>query len=112
MLYLTSFSLCTGVYSVLREQGWKRRVLTFAKIAKSKKQRRLAAKRLRKEQALNPGMLVPKVPLYEQTVDLESGDGSVEGAQRAMEARGELTKAMRKKRRADIKERNFLGGLR
>ncbi|KAH7408365.1 mitochondrial ribosomal protein L37-domain-containing protein [Phaeosphaeria sp. MPI-PUGE-AT-0046c] len=79
--------------------------------SKSKKQRRLAAKRLRKEQAMNPGMLEPKVPLYEQTVDLPAGDGSLEGAVRAQDARGELTKAMRDKRRADIKEKNFLKAM-
>ncbi|KAL1604031.1 hypothetical protein SLS60_005623 [Paraconiothyrium brasiliense] len=79
--------------------------------SKSKKQRRLAAKRLRKEQLANPGMLVPKVPIYEQTIDLPSGDGTIEGAVQAGEARGELTKAMRDKRRAGIKERNFLKAM-
>ena len=38
--------------------------------AKSKKHRRLAAKRLRKQQAANPGLLVPRVPLHHQTIDL------------------------------------------
>ncbi|KAJ4288081.1 hypothetical protein N0V90_012098 [Kalmusia sp. IMI 367209] len=79
--------------------------------SKSKKQRRLAAKRLRKEQLANPGMLVPKVPIYEQTIDLPAGDGSLEGAVKAGDARGELTKAMREKRRAGIKERNFLQAM-
>ncbi|KAF9736292.1 hypothetical protein PMIN06_008273 [Paraphaeosphaeria minitans] len=79
--------------------------------SKSKKQRRLAAKRLRKEQLANPGMLVPKVPIYEQTIDLPAGDGTVDGAVKAGEARGELTKAMRDKRRAAIKERNFLKAM-
>lgn len=60
---------------------------------------------------MNPGMLEPKIPLYEQTLDLPAGDGSVEGAVRAMEARGNLTKAMRDKRRADIKEKNFLKAM-
>jgi large subunit ribosomal protein L54 len=79
--------------------------------AKSKKQRRLAAKRLRKEQAMNPEMLVPKVPLYEQTIDLPAGDGSLQGAVQAAHAREELTKAMRNKRRASIKEANFLKAM-
>lgn len=79
--------------------------------SKSKKQRRVAAKRLRKEQALNPEMLVPKVPIYEQTIDLPAGDGSVAGAVVAQEAREELTKAMRNKRRATIKEANFLKAM-
>lgn len=60
---------------------------------------------------MNPGMMEPKVPLYEQTVDLPAGDGSLEGAVKAQEARGELTKAMRNKRRADIKEKNFLKAM-
>jgi large subunit ribosomal protein L54 len=76
--------------------------------AKSKKQRRVAAKRLRKEQAMNPELLAPKVPLYEQTIDLPAGDGGLEGAVQAAGAREELTKAMRDKRRAGIKEANFL----
>ncbi|KAF2132929.1 hypothetical protein P153DRAFT_364183 [Dothidotthia symphoricarpi CBS 119687] len=79
--------------------------------SKSKKQRRVAAKRLRKEQAMNPGMLIPKVPIYEQTVDLPTGDGSLQGAVQAGEARDELTKAMRDKRRATIKEANFLKAM-
>jgi large subunit ribosomal protein L54 len=71
----------------------------------------VAAKRLRKEQLANPGMLAPKIPIYEQTIDLPAGDGTVEGAVQAREARGELTKAMRDKRRAGIKERNFLKAM-
>ncbi|KAF2187745.1 hypothetical protein K469DRAFT_628687 [Zopfia rhizophila CBS 207.26] len=80
--------------------------------SKSKKQRRLAAKRLRKEQLANPDLLVPKVPIYEQTIDLPSGDGSVQGAVKAQGAREELTKAMRVKRRGAIKEANFLKAMR
>jgi large subunit ribosomal protein L54 len=80
-------------------------------LAKSKKQRRVAAKRLRKEQAMNPELLTPKVPIYEQTIDLPGGDGSLSGAVQASEARGELTKAMRDKRRATIKEANFLKAM-
>ncbi|KAF2830968.1 hypothetical protein CC86DRAFT_366468 [Ophiobolus disseminans] len=79
--------------------------------SKSKKQRRVAAKRLRKEQAMNPEMLVPKVPIYEQTIDLPVGDGSLQAAVKAAEAREELTKAMRNKRRATIKEANFLKAM-
>ncbi|OAL55911.1 hypothetical protein IQ07DRAFT_183129 [Pyrenochaeta sp. DS3sAY3a] len=79
--------------------------------SKSKKQRRLAAKRLRKEQAMNPELLVPKVPLYEQTIDLPAGDGSIQGAVQAADARDGLTKAMRVKRRATIKEANFLKAM-
>ncbi|KAF2013210.1 hypothetical protein BU24DRAFT_493743 [Aaosphaeria arxii CBS 175.79] len=81
--------------------------------SKSKKQRRLAAKRLRKEQLANPDLLAPKIPIYEQTIDLPAGDaqGSTAGNVEAAEARGELTKAMRDKRRAGIKEANFLKSM-
>ena len=56
-------------------------------------------------------MLIPKVPLYEQTIDLPAGDGTLSGAVQASEARDELTKAMRNKRRASIKEANFLKAM-
>lgn len=56
-------------------------------------------------------MLIPKIPLYEQTIDLPAGDGTVEGAVKANEAREELNKAMRDKRRAQIKEKNFLKAM-
>lgn len=81
------------------------------KTAKSKKQRRMAAKALRKQQLLNPEALAPKIPLHEQTIDLPAGDGSLQGAIEAMEARDALTKAMRKNRRAKIKEANFLKAM-
>lgn len=57
-------------------------------------------------------MLQPKVPLYEQSVDLPAGDGTIQGAVEAGESRQELTKAMREKRRAKIKEDNFLKAMR
>ena len=60
---------------------------------------------------MNPGMNAPKIPIYEQTLDLPAGDGSLDGAVQAAEARDELTKAMRGKRRADIKEKNFLKAM-
>lgn len=60
---------------------------------------------------MNPDLLVPKVPIYEQTIDLPAGDGTVAGAVQAADARGELTKAMRNKRRAAIKEANFLKAM-
>ncbi|KAI4723514.1 hypothetical protein E4T48_00065 [Aureobasidium sp. EXF-10727] len=79
--------------------------------SKSKKQRRVAAKALRKQQLLNPEALAPKIPLHEQTIDLPAGDGSLQGAIDAMEARDALTKSMRKNRRAKIKEANFLKAM-
>lgn len=51
---------------------------------------------------------MPKVPIYEQSIDLPSGDGTVQGAVEAATARSDLTKAMRAKRRSKIKEDNFL----
>jgi len=107
-----SFSIHIPSHLICSLQGMeKENKFTNHPIAKSKKQRRLAAKRLRKEQAMNPEMLVPKVPLYEQTIDLPAGDGSLQGAVKAQDAREELTKAMRNKRRAGIKEANFLKAM-
>ena len=80
-------------------------------VAKSKKQRRAAAKRLRKEEKNNM-YKEKKIPIYEQTVDLPTSDGTLEGAAGAEMAREVLTRAMRKKRRADIKESNFLKTMR
>ena len=55
----------------------------------------------------------PSVPLEQQTVDLASnGSQNIEGALEAVDARDALTKAMRVKRRAIIKENNFLKGMR
>ncbi|KAI5369577.1 Putative ribosomal protein L37 [Septoria linicola] len=76
--------------------------------SKSKKQRRIAAKALRKQQLLNPDSLAPKIPLYEQTIDLPGGDGTLQGNKQAYRAQDDLTKAMREKRRSKIKEDNFL----
>jgi hypothetical protein len=76
-------------------------------VAKSKA-KRTAAKKALKQGKINLGSLVRKVPIYEQSVDLPTGDGTVEGAIEAATARKELTKAMREKRRSAIKETNFL----
>lgn len=81
-------------------------------VAKSKKQRRKTAKAMRKQQLLNPESMAPKVPLYEQSIDLPGGDGSFAGAVEAGEAREELTRSMRGKRRSKIKEDNFLRAMR
>jgi len=75
------------------------------------KTKRLKAKKARKQALLNPESMVPKVPLHEQSIDLPAGDGTVEGALDAAKARHELTKAMRGKRRASIKEANFLKAM-
>lgn len=81
-------------------------------LAKSKKQRRLAAKALKKQQLLNPESLAPKIPLYEQSIDLPGADGTIEGNKVAYKAQEELTRAMREKRRSKIKEDNFLREMR
>ena len=95
--------------------------LNFANMsltAKSKKQRRLAAKRQRKleERILASGdasLLQPKIPLQQQSIDLPSNlEGTEEGAVAAIAARDALTAAMRKERRAKIKEANFLKSMR
>ncbi|KAK4635644.1 hypothetical protein CLAFUW4_00239 [Fulvia fulva] len=70
--------------------------------SKSKKQRRIAAKALKKRQLLDPESLVEKVPIYEQSVDLPRDP------RESLGAREQLTKAMRERRRSKIKEDNFL----
>ncbi|KAI9858522.1 MAG: hypothetical protein M1824_004258 [Vezdaea acicularis] len=80
--------------------------------SKSKKQRRLATKRLQKQALLNPESLVPKVPLHQQSIDLPSNEeGTLEGALRAENVRDEVTRGMRKARRKGIKEANYLKGM-
>ena len=56
-------------------------------------------------------MLTPKVPIYEQSIDLPVGDGTVQGAVNAVKAREDLRKAIRVKRRTTIKEGNFLKSM-
>jgi large subunit ribosomal protein L54 len=85
--------------------------------AKSKKQRRLALKRQRQQEArlLASGdleALVPKVPLQKQSVNLPAAEpNNLEEAIEAVEKREELRRAMRKERRAKIKESNYLKAM-
>ncbi|KAI2470049.1 mitochondrial ribosomal protein L37-domain-containing protein [Annulohypoxylon bovei var. microspora] len=85
--------------------------------SKSRKQRRLAAKRQRALEAQilaegNIEALAPKIPLQHQSINLPSNeDGTTEGSLAAKDAREELTKAMRKERKASIKEANYLKGM-
>ncbi|KAI0842984.1 mitochondrial ribosomal protein L37-domain-containing protein [Hypoxylon sp. FL0890] len=85
--------------------------------SKSKKQRRLAAKRHRDTEARllaegNVEALLPKIPVQYQTINLPSNeDGKTEGAIAAQQAREDLRKAMRKERRAKIKEHNYLKSM-
>ncbi|KAL1883153.1 hypothetical protein VTK73DRAFT_9520 [Phialemonium thermophilum] len=85
--------------------------------SKSKKQRRLAAKRQRQLEArlLASGdieALAPKVPLQQQTINLPAGEsGRLEDVLAAAAQRDELRKAMRKERRAKIRETNYLKSM-
>ena len=76
--------------------------------AKSKKQRRLAAKAARaREATMSPEELdrMRYVPLHAQSVDLPS-----EGEE-AIKARGDLKTSLRAAGRKKIKEQNFLKGM-
>ncbi|KAK8056132.1 hypothetical protein PG993_001359 [Apiospora rasikravindrae] len=85
--------------------------------SKSKKQRRLAAKRQRALEARlmaegNLEALAPKIPLQQQSINMPGNeDGTAEGAVAAAAAREELRKAMRKERKAKIKESNYLKSM-
>ncbi|KAK5658715.1 hypothetical protein OQA88_1524 [Cercophora sp. LCS_1] len=82
--------------------------------SKSRKQRRLAAKRRQQQEAKllasgNLEALVPPVPLPKQSVNLPgSQNGTLEDSIYAAEKREELRKAMRKQRKEGIKESNYL----
>ncbi|KAJ8106457.1 hypothetical protein ONZ43_g7059 [Nemania bipapillata] len=85
--------------------------------SKSKKQRRLAMKRQRIMEAKlvaegNLEALAPKIPLQHQTINLPANDaGTPEGALAAAAAREELRRAMRRERKAKIKESNYLKSM-
>jgi large subunit ribosomal protein L54 len=87
------------------------------KTAKSKKQRKLAAKRkLALEAELlaqgNLEALAPKIPLPQQSINLPGEENSsVQQNIEAAEKRNELRKAMRKERKAKIKESNYLKSM-
>ncbi|ROV97311.1 hypothetical protein VSDG_04685 [Cytospora chrysosperma] len=85
--------------------------------SKSKKQRRLAAKRQRELEAKilatgNLEALAPKIPLQQQSINLPGAEtGNVQDALMAADKREELRKAMRKERKAKIKEANYLKSM-
>ncbi|KAK7741634.1 hypothetical protein SLS63_001191 [Diaporthe eres] len=85
--------------------------------SKSKKQRRIAAKRQRELEAKilatgNLEALAPKIPIQQQSINLPGKpDGDVTDAILAVEKREELRKAMRKERKAKIKEDNYLKSM-
>lgn len=55
---------------------------------------------------------MPKIPLQEQSINLPGNEaGTLEGAVEAAAAREELRKAMRKERKAKIREDNYLKSM-
>ncbi|KAK3397802.1 mitochondrial ribosomal protein L37-domain-containing protein [Sordaria brevicollis] len=85
--------------------------------SKSKKMRRLAMKRARALEAklMASGdleALAPKIPLQKQSLNLPgSVNGGVQDAVQAVDKREELRRAMRKERKAKIKETNYLKAM-
>ncbi|KAJ3474703.1 hypothetical protein NLG97_g9729 [Lecanicillium saksenae] len=85
--------------------------------SKSKKQRRLAAKRQKAAEAEllasgNLEALQPKIPLQQQSINLPGEEnGTVIDNLTAAEKRQELKLAMRKERKAKIKESNYLKSM-
>ncbi|KAG6011453.1 hypothetical protein E4U43_008289 [Claviceps pusilla] len=85
--------------------------------SKSKKQRKLAAKRQKTLEARlvaegNLEALAPKIPIQHQSINLPGDEnGSVLDNLAAAAKREELKKAMRKERKAKIKEANYLKSM-
>ncbi|KAH6674031.1 mitochondrial ribosomal protein L37-domain-containing protein [Plectosphaerella plurivora] len=85
--------------------------------SKSKKQRKLAAKRKLAAEALllasgDADALAPKVPLQQQSINLPGTEGGdVKHNLHAAQKREELRQAMRQERKAKIKEANYLKSM-
>ncbi|KAI9847358.1 MAG: hypothetical protein M1837_002546 [Sclerophora amabilis] len=79
----------------------------------SKKARQAAGRRLRKRAALNPNLLAPKIPVHQQSTDLQwnADMTNAAGGREARETREEVTHSLRVVRRKTIKEANFLKGM-
>lgn len=90
-------------------------LLIKSSLAKSKKVRRKVAKAARKaeEKVRLSGIIIePKIPITKQSIDLPSNEtGTAEGALEAERTRGELRSGMRRERRSNIKEKNFLKSM-
>lgn len=92
-------------------------ILTSDPLAKSKKQRRLAAKRQKAAEAEllasgNLEALEPKIPLQQQSINIQGeADGTLTDNIAAADKRQELKLAMRKERKAKIKEANYLKSM-
>lgn len=112
VLYVANLFFCARA-SFSRGNG----LLLIPPAAKSKKQRRIAAKRQRTIEAklIASGdleALAPKIPLQHQSINLPgSPDGTLEENVEAIKKREELRKAMRKERKAKIKETNYLKSM-
>jgi large subunit ribosomal protein L54 len=76
----------------------------------TKRQAKKAKKNMRKHDK-NLGPVEVAIPIEEQSVDLPTSDGSPESMKSFADAAKELTHAMRIKRRAAIKESNFLKSM-
>jgi large subunit ribosomal protein L54 len=60
----------------------------------------------------NYDALIPKVPITQQSIDLPSNEqGTLDGAMEAADTREEIRKALRKQRRAAIKQNNYLKSM-
>jgi len=70
---------------------------------------RQANKALRLQEKRNPAAGARPIPIYQQAIDLPAGKGVT--TEVAQQGREDLTKAMRTKRRRDIKEGNFLKSM-
>lgn len=109
-IYSVSWASCHSSYSLL----------ISAPIAKSAKKRRIAARIARRSASTSTAeSRAPPVPLHEQSIDLPSAPQNrfgrnvdVQAGEKAREAREELTASMRQKRRKNIREANFLKGMR
>jgi large subunit ribosomal protein L54 len=61
---------------------------------------------------LSGTVIEPKIPITKQSIDLPANEeGTAEGALSAERARGELRSGMRRERRSNIKEANFLKSM-
>ncbi|KAF4464092.1 mitochondrial ribosomal L37p [Fusarium albosuccineum] len=103
--------------SVLKKQDGSADADAGDEFSKSKKQRKLAARNQKALEAKllaegNLEALAPKVPLQQQSINVlgEENQG-VEHNIEAAEKREELRKAMRKERKAKIKESNYLKSM-
>ncbi|PHH52652.1 hypothetical protein CFIMG_001989RA [Ceratocystis fimbriata CBS 114723] len=91
--------------------------LAAIEFSKSKKQRRIAAKKARQIEADmmasgDMSALAPKIPLHEQSINLPGSlEGGFDDSMEAAEARAKLKKALRKDRKAKIKEANYLNTM-